>query len=791
MATKASTTQSKTVGTSPKASLGKGFDEESYRKLMERSPMPTAVHIKGILAYANKAALRLVGARNKGQVVGRSVMDFLHPDSQDIVRKRITLLYERKRENTDTIEEKFIRLDGSIIYVEITSMILVYNGEMAIQVLMRDISERINTQAALKRAQAEAEAERRKLRNFIMQAPAIIAVFRGKNFIVELANPLFTGLTGRISVGRPLLESLPELKDQSILKSLEHVYRTGQPAVENETPIAEIDSPGEKLNLRYFNHVIQPYRNSEGKIEGVMSLAVEVTDQVHGRQELEYSNNLLETITNNASFGMFMVDKEHGLTFMNKAAEEMTGFTFKELKGKNLHEYIHYKRPDGSKYPVKECPIYCALELGKIQKGEDHYIRKNGSFFPMRFTASPIHQSGIARGTVIEIQDLTEEREAQRALRESEENFRQLADSMPQIVWTARPDGYIDYRNQQWYDYTGLPRDQTDFNALTQFLHPDDREKASSSYYAAISSGLPYQVEYRLRDKKQKNKYRWFLGRAVPVRDAKGEIIRWFGTSTDIDSIKRTAHRKKELEGITAALTQQRRELVALNRAKDEFISLASHQLRTPATGTKQFLGMVLEGYVGDLTPDLRRFLERAYESNERQITIVNDLLQVAQIDAGKVVLSKEPVDLVQLIRSVIHEQAARFLAREQTVTFKPHRPTLYAGADQARLRMVLENLIDNASKYTPHGKSIEIKLAKKPHEAIISICDEGVGIPQEDIDKIFRKFSRIENALSAHVGGSGLGLYWARKIIDLHGGTIDVDTEPDKGSTFAITLPL
>lgn len=229
---------------------------------------------------------------------------------------------------------------------------------------------------------------------------------------------------------------------------------------------------------------------------------------------------------------------------------------------------------------------------------------------------------------------------------------------------------------------------------------------------------------------------------------------------------------------------------VRLDRAKDEFISLASHQLRTPATGVKQYLTMVLEGYVGDITEAQRRFIQTANESNDRQLRIIDDILKVAAADAGNLVLTKEKVDLAQLIKTVIAEQASKFAKKDQVVTFHSSAPTIIAEVDKGAFRMVLENLIDNAHKYTYSGKRIDIYVRKYKNRVVIAVKDQGTGITKTDINKLFQKFSRLKNPLSVSSGGTGLGLYWVKQILNLHNGEIKVISTPGKGTNFIISLP-
>lgn len=235
---------------------------------------------------------------------------------------------------------------------------------------------------------------------------------------------------------------------------------------------------------------------------------------------------------------------------------------------------------------------------------------------------------------------------------------------------------------------------------------------------------------------------------------------------------------------------QRVHQLIEINRSKDEFIALASHQLRTPATAVKQYVGMILEGYAGKITPEQQRFLQSAYESNERQIQVVNDILRVAKLDLKKISLKQKKVDLGSLLESIIHDAASTFSGRNQSVNFALPKKPVYALVDTEYARMALGNIIDNASKYTLPGKSIKVGVKKMPAGmAAVTIQDKGVGIAKHDMGKLFKKFSRIDNPLSVRVGGTGLGLYWSNEVIELHGGKIEVESELGAGTTFIVSL--
>lgn len=234
---------------------------------------------------------------------------------------------------------------------------------------------------------------------------------------------------------------------------------------------------------------------------------------------------------------------------------------------------------------------------------------------------------------------------------------------------------------------------------------------------------------------------------------------------------------------------RQKREEV--QTAKDDLLSLASHQLRTPATVVKQYVGMLLQGYGGKLSERQLQMLGNAYDSNERQLEIINQLLYVARLDAGRITLHRKETSISKLLQDAVHEQSEAAAARKQRITLRlPKRPVV-AEIDPHYMRMVVENLLGNAIKYTPDKGAIELALRRSRGDIIISVKDTGVGISQEVQATIFDKFTRVENELSTDVNGSGVGLYLTQQIVELHGGTIEVESEISQGSTFIVHVPI
>lgn len=225
-----------------------------------------------------------------------------------------------------------------------------------------------------------------------------------------------------------------------------------------------------------------------------------------------------------------------------------------------------------------------------------------------------------------------------------------------------------------------------------------------------------------------------------------------------------------------------------LERAKDEFISIASHQLRTPATVVKQYLGMILEGYVG---PEEKRLemLRIAYDHNNNQLEIINDLLKVAQIESKTLSPNYKKTDLIRMLKKIVTSQKPHYDERNIQLQLQSDHSPIDIEVDPLHIQMVFENLIDNANKYSEPGTTVSIEVTEMPEFVTVHVRDQGMGIGSKDIPRLFNKFSRINNHTGA-VSGTGLGLYWAKKLVELYGGEINVTSKLHKGTTFSVSIP-
>ncbi|WP_373536527.1 PAS domain S-box protein [Microcoleus sp.] len=370
-------------------------------------------------------------------------------------------------------------------------------------------------------------------------------------------------------------------------------------------------------------------------------------------------------------------------------------------------------------------------------------------------------------------------------LHESEDRFRALADNIAQLAWMTDATGWIFWYNQRWFDYTGTTTEQMQGWGWQQVHHPEHVDRVVAKLRRCIETGELWEDTFPIRAKD--GSYRWFLSRAVPVRDEKGNLLRWCGTNTDItDRLEAEAERERLLALEKAA----REEAEQANRVKDEFLAVLSHELRTPLNPIMGW-AKLLQSNV--LTPQKQRYALETIERNAKlQTQLIEDLLDVSRILQGKVSLNIVPVDLAEAIDSAM--ETVRLSAQVKSIQinaqFAPNVGRVLG--DGGRLQQVVWNLLSNAVKFTPAGGKIDIALDRVDTDAQISVTDTGKGIEPDFLPYVFDYFRQADSTYTRKFGGLGLGLAIVRHLVELHGGTVISDSAGEgKGATFTVKIPL
>ena len=480
----------------------------------------------------------------------------------------------------------------------------------------------------------------------------------------------------------------------------------------------------------------------------------------------------------NAAIGIAHVDAQGQILRVNEKLCDIVGYAGEKLVGKTFAEITH---PDDL---AANLALFGPLMRGELPSFvmEKRFFREDGAIVWTYLTVSLQRDAaGQPAYCIAMVQDISERKRLEQALREGERRWRGLTEALPQLVWSAAPDGACDYFSRQWTEHTGVSESGLLGWRWLEVLHPDDRERTRRFWLDSVAGRGPYDVEYRVR--RSDGVYCWFKTRGTPIRDDAGHVFKWFGSCTDITDLRHTEE----------ALRAAKETAEAANRAKDEFLANVSHEIRTPMNAV---LGMTELTLDTPLSEDQRQNLKTVKSAADNLLGILNDLLDFSKIEAGKIELDPADFSLRSTLDGTLRTLAMRAHRKGLELVCQVQRelPDALVG-DASRLRQVLLNLIGNAIKFTEAGEVVvRVDLAGEPtangEEAGLrfAVSDTGIGIPPEKQETIFRAFEQEDTSTTRKYGGTGLGLTIAARLVALMGGTIAVESQPGRGSTFAFT---
>lgn len=599
------------------------------------------------------------------------------------------------------------------------------------------------------------------LTTLFSQAPVALAMLMGEDQVVEIANKHILELWGKDTsvIGLPLLDALPEIRNQEFPEILRNVYETGVPFKGNEV-LAVLVRGGVKTDC-YFDFVYSPIYN-EGEITGISIVATEVTDKVMSKKKLEESELRFKELLQISDYSTAIY---RGTDLMIEFANEKMIRTWgkdpsvigkkledalPELAGQPFIDILKNIFVTGKSYVAQEDRVDLVVD-GLLQT------------FYYNFSYKPLHD---ANGEVYAIMnvaiDVTELVNARQKALLNEHEYRNLAEAMPQMVWTATADRIIDFCNRNMMEMFQLSDEVIDGFDFGQYFHPDDLPKHRKIWKEAAEAKSNFETEFRLIHPATKQ-YNWYVSRATPVFDEDGSISKWIGTCTDINEFKN------------------------LVSQKDTFLGIASHELKTPLTSLKLY-AQVLERMLKKSGDEKNAEFAHKMDLQVVKLTsLITDLLDVTKINAGKIHLNQGEFNFNQVMLETVEEQQ---MSTSHKIEIHAQSEGMVF-ADKERIAQVMSNLISNAIKYSPDADRIVVKTERKDNDLVFSVEDFGIGMPEEKIHKVFEQYYRVSGEAENTYPGLGLGLYIAAQIIERSNGKIWVESTLDKGSIFYFSLPI
>jgi PAS domain S-box-containing protein len=735
--------------------------EAEYRWLFEAAGIGNSeIRLDtGRFLRANRRYCQLTGY-SEAELLGKTFLDITHPDDRAGNLEAIRPFME-DRADTFEIEKRYVRKDGAVVWVHLTGTLIRDESGKAVRLLGSavDITERKVAEDSLRArtAQLKFALASTGMGMWLNTMPL------GKLDWDDRTRELFFVPPGVEATAELFWSRLhPDDREPTRL-AVEAALRDHRPyAIDHR---AVNPATGEVRWIRSAGQATYDRDGSPVRFDGIN---YDITERKQGEESLRFQLDLTRSITDNATTAIFMMDATSRCTFMNPAAEQMTGFKFEEVKGGILHDFIHHHHPDGKPYPIHECPIDRALpEHCEVRDHADVFMRKTGEFFPVLCNARGIYKEDEAVGTVIEVRDTTRERAADEALRRQTARSNRLVES--NIIGVMFGDmERITEANDAFLEMVGYSRADLEAGLLRwrvmtppQFTQFDD-EAVEELLRCGVCT--PFQKEFYRKD-----------GSRVPILigSAMFDTATWVCFVQDMSRVK-----------------QVEAELRDADRRKDEFLATLAHELRNPLAPIRNAV-QVLKAK-GPQDPDLmwgRDVIDRQVSQMAR---LLDDLLDVSRITRNTLELRRGRVSLTVVIESAL--ETSRPLIdqmKHQLVVSLPPQP-VPLDADTTRLAQIFSNLLNNAAKYSDPGSRIWLTAERQGNDLVVSVKDTGIGIAGGHLRKVFEMFSQETPALERSQGGLGIGLSLVKGLVELHGGCIEARSEgPGRGSEFVVRLPV
>jgi PAS domain S-box-containing protein len=749
--------------------------EQQFRAIFEaESECVKVVTVDGILRNMNPAGLAMIEADSLDAVLGRCVCPLIDPAYQQAF---LEFTQQATQGKTAILEFEIVGLKGTRRWLESRGVPLQTSDQAEVLVLAvtRDITERKQAEMALQEQEA-------LLRLFAQFAPAGIAMFdRDMRYVMASQRWIdeYSLESVEAVVGRSHYDIFPEIPER--WRQIHQRCLAG--AIEKCDDDLLIREDGTR---QWISWEIRPWYTASGDIGGIIIFSVDVTLRRQAEETLEQrvaertaeltrvndrlqvtfieqqqAKQELEDLYNYAPCGYHSLDADGRFVQINDTELDWLGYSRDEI----LHQkFIDFLTPESQQAFCDHFP--CFKQQGWINNLEFQMVSKNGSSRWINLSATAIRDEAgnfiMSRSSLFDISD---RKQAEASLHQSEDRFRQLAENIQDVFWvTDAANRQVLYVSPAYETVWGRNRETLyqNFREWLDAIHPDDLPRVEQTFREKAGKGH-YDFEYRLI--RPDGSIRWVRDRAFPVKNEAGDIIRTAGIAEDITE-------RQKIEEI-----------------KNEFISIVSHELRTPLTAIQMSLGLLKTGIYANKPEKSQRMIEIAFIDTNRLVNLVNDILDLERLESGRAVLEQSECRAEDLIQQAIDGVQAIAAQHNVTLTTRPTDATVWAAGDT--IIQTLTNLLSNAIKFSPFDSEVYLDAELRSDDVLFQVRDRGRGIPADKLEAIFGRFQQVDASDAREKGGTGLGLPICRSIIERQGGKIWAESTLGAGSTFFFTLPV
>ncbi|WP_446402232.1 PAS domain S-box protein [Coleofasciculus sp. C1-SOL-03] len=734
----------------------------------------------GAIADANWAAVKFYGYP-RSQLVTKKITDFnCLPPTQVKAEMRRAKLEER----TYFIFPHRLA-SGEIREVEVYSSPIEIQGRIFLVSIIHDITERKQAERALQ------DSEER-FRAIFEQASVGIALATPSGELLRV-NQRYCEITGYPEselVGR-LVQDIthPDDRDHNI-EYLQQLM-TGK-VFTYSTEKRYIRKDGK---WRWVYISLSRVRDSENDQNYILAVVEDISDRKATEAELRDSEAKFRAFLESASEAIMVTNAQGEIVVFNAKAEELFGYQRTEVLGQPIeylippryHSSHRSKRANYMTHPQKRV-------MGEIKNLSAQ--RRDGSEFPVEVGLSTI-QTQNGRFVIVFLNDITERQQAEneikrlnhqleRQIRETETRYAQIVELAEEGIWVTNAQGNTTYINQAMARMLEYTEAEILGHAIADFITPGDNYFAPSSSMPLNPSQV-HRQEVQLRQKSGDTI--WAYMSTSPVLDDQGNLLWSCALVYDITERKQA---EKQLRESNERISLANAELARATRLKDEFLASMSHELRTPLNAILGLAEALQEEVYGKLTAKQRKSLATIEQSGKHLLDLINDILDLSKIESGKMSFSVTPVSVDWVCKSSLTFIKQQAQQKNIRLDYQIPPGVSEIEVDERRLRQVLVNLLSNAVKFTPEGGEVSLTVtADADNEQLqFSVTDTGIGIAPENLNKLFKPFVQLDSSLSRRYAGTGLGLALVRRIVELQGGSIGLESEVGKGSCFTVTLP-